>query len=327
MVDKVVIVAEQRDSRPLRLTLELAAAARRFAATVDAVTWGGAPGPAAEELGRYGVGRLWSVGDLGASVAGPSVAAALAEHWSSGDRPDAILIGSTYNGRDVAARLSVRLDLPVITNVVGLELDGDSLVSAHSVFGGSGTVTARFTGPGPGIFVVRSKSFEATENGGPPAEVVDLPVPDLGASDGAQVFNRYVDARSGPSLDEAAIVVSGGRGMGSAEKFQLIEDLAIVLHAAPGASRAVVDLGWVPYSYQVGQTGKIVKPEVYLAFGISGAMQHRVGMKDSQRIVAVDKNPSAPIFGIADLGVVGDAQEILPRLIVALKARSSTSKG
>ena len=133
--------------------------------------------------------------------------------------------------------------------------------------------------------------------------------------------SRHVEEHSGPKLDEASIVVSGGRGLGEAGKYQMIEDLAKLLKAAPGASRAIVDAGWVPYSYQVGQTGKTVKPEIYIACGISGATQHMVGMKGAKNIVAINKDKEAPIFGIADLGIVGDVHKVLPKLIAALQGR------
>ena len=135
------------------------------------------------------------------------------------------------------------------------------------------------------------------------------------------VTARHVEESSGPKLDEADIVVSGGRGLGEASKYELIEQLAKLLKAAPGASRAIVDAGWVPYSYQVGQTGKVVKPTVYIACGISGATQHMVGMKGSKYIVAINKDKEAPIFSIADLGIVGDVHKVLPKLIEALQGR------
>src|SRR5205085_4918095 len=134
----------------------------------------------------------------------------------------------------------------------------------------------------PGIFVVRAKSFAPEESGGGAPEVVDLPVPDLGAAGAAVITQRHVEERTGPKLDEAAVVVSGGRGLGEASKYEMIEELAKLLKAAPGASRAIVDAGWVPYAYQVGQTGKVVKPTVYIACGISGATQHMVGMKGAK---------------------------------------------
>jgi len=189
------------------------------------------------------------------------------------------------------------------------------------VFGGSHIVTARFTGEGPGIFVIRAKSFAAEPSGGAAASVVAAPVPDVAATNTAKVVERHVEERSGPKLDEAAVVVSGGRGLGEAANYAMIEELAKLLHGAAGASRAIVDAGWVPYSHQVGQTGKTVKPTVYLACGISGATQHLVGMKGSKNIVAINKDQEAPIFSVADLGIVGDVHKVLPALIEALKAK------
>ena len=153
------------------------------------------------------------------------------------------------------------------------------------------------------------------------ATVATLEVPDTGAAGAARITNRHVEEATGPKLDEAAIVVSGGRGLGESGNFDLIEQLAKVLKGAPGASRAIVDAGWVPYSYQVGQTGKVVKPTVYIAAGISGATQHMVGMKGSKNIIAINKDAEAPIFSVADLGIVGDVHKVLPKLIEALKAK------
>ena len=229
---------------------------------------------------------------------------------------------ATYEGRDIAGRLSAKLDRPVLTNVTGLVEGGGGLASQHPVFGGSHIVTARFTGAGPAIFVIRAKSFAAEPAGGGAASVVPASVPDLASTNTAKVVERHVEERSGPKLDEAAVVVSGGRGLGEASNYALIEELAKLLHGAAGASRAIVDAGWVPYSHQVGQTGKTVKPTVYVACGISGATQHLVGMKGSKNIVAINKDSEAPIFSVADLGIVGDVHKVLPALIEALKAKA-----
>jgi electron transfer flavoprotein alpha subunit len=208
----------------------------------------------------------------------------------------------------------------VLTNVTGL-VAGDSLSSQHPVFGGSQIVTARFTGSGPGLFVIRAKSFAAESAGGAAASVVAAAPGDAGSTNTAKIAERHVEERSGPKLDEAPVVVSGGRGLGDAANYALIEELAKLLKGAAGASRAIVDAGWVPYSHQVGQTGKTVKPTVYVACGISGATQHLVGMKGSKNIVAINKDAEAPIFSVADLGIVGDVHKVLPALIEALKAK------
>ena len=157
------------------------------------------------------------------------------------------------------------------------------------------------------------------------AAVEALAVPDVGATGAAKVTDRHVEEATGPKLDEAAVVVSGGRGLGEASKYEMVETLAKLLKGAPGASRAIVDAGWVPYSHQVGQTGKVVKPNVYIALGISGATQHMVGMKGSKNIIAVNKDAEAPIFSISDLGIIGDVHKVVPKLIEALQAKGSGS--
>jgi electron transfer flavoprotein alpha subunit len=319
-IEKIWVLAEAGEGGPTPISLELLTEARSLAGTVEAVAWGADVASLAGALGEYGAATVYDVGDLGGSLPGVPVAAALAALIESGNKPDAILIPATYDGRDVAGRLSARLDVPVLTNVTGL-VAGDTLASQHPIFGGSHIVTARFTGEGPGIFVIRAKSFAPESAGGGAANVVAAPAPDTGASNGANIVERHVEERSGPKLDEAPVVVSGGRGLGEAANYALIEELAKLLHGAAGASRAIVDAGWVPYSHQVGQTGKTVKPTVYVACGISGATQHLVGMKGSKNIVAINKDAEAPIFSVADLGIVGDVHKVLPQLIEALKAK------
>ncbi len=320
-IDKIWVLAEAADGSPISSTLELLTQARSMAATVEAVTWGGDAAALAGELGNYGASAVHDVGDLGGSLPGAPVAGAIAALIAGGNRPDVILVPTTYDGRDIAGRLSVKLDLPVITNVVGLSSDGDTVTSEHGVFGGAQLVHAQFTAATPWIFIVRAKSFTAEPSGGGAAPVSAVAVPELGSTGTATVLQRHVEERQGPKLDEADVVVSGGRGLGSAEAYALVEELAKLLRGAAGASRAIVDAGWVPYSHQVGQTGKTVKPTLYLALGISGATQHMVGMKGSKNIVAINKDRDAPIFSIADLGIVGDVHKVVPKLIEALKAR------
>jgi electron transfer flavoprotein alpha subunit len=321
-IDKIWVLAESADGALTPVTLELLTEARSAATTVEAVAWGSDVAALAAGLGEYGASTVYDVGDLGGVLPGVPVAAAIAALVQGGNAPGAILIPATYEGRDVAGRLSVKLDRPVLTNVTGLVPGDGGLSSQHPLFGGSLIVTARFTGEGPGIFVIRAKSFAAEPSGGAAASVVAAPVPDVAATNTAKVVERHVEERIGPKLDEAAVVVSGGRGLGEAANYAMIEELAKLLHGAAGASRAIVDAGWVPYSHQVGQTGKTVKPTVYLACGISGATQHLVGMKGSKNIVAINKDQEAPIFSVADLGIVGDVHKVLPALIEELKAKS-----
>ncbi len=321
-LDKIWVFGEANGDAVASITLEMLVAARELADTVE-VFMAGDGDDYAEELGEHGAETVYSTGDLGGALQGVAVASAVAAAIGSGDvdGPDAFLIGTTQDGRDVAGRLAVKLDTPVITNVVGLELDGDQLVGSEPIFGGVTDVKVKNTSGKSGIFLVRPKSFEAVGMGGAEADTEDLDVPDLGAAGAARITATHAEEADGPKLDEAAIVVSGGRGLGQAEAYEMINTLAKSLGGAPGASRAIVDSGWVPYSYQVGQTGKVVKPTVYLACGISGATQHLVGMKGSKNIIAINKDSEAPIFAVADLGIIGDVHKVLPKLIEALANR------
>ena len=238
-----------------------------------------------------------------------------------GAAPDLIMFPQNYEGRDVMARLSVKLDRTVITNNTDIAVDGDAVVVTTPIFGGNTLVATAFSGSAPYLAAFRPKSFAAESAGGGAPNVVAAPVPDLGSTGGAKVVAVHVEESTGPKLDEADIVVAGGRGLGEADKFAMVDDLAKLLKGAAGASRAIVDAGWVPYSMQVGQTGKVVKPNVYIAAGISGATQHMVGMKGSKNIIAINKDAEAPIFGVADLGIIGDVHKVLPKLIEALKGR------
>lgn len=319
-LNKIWVFVEPTESGATSTSLELLTAASNFGSQVEAFTFGENQ-HLAGTLGEYGAKKLIVTTGLNGSLAGMAVSSVMANRIESGDRPDAIFFGATPEGRDAAARLSARLDLPVLTNVINLEMDGGQLYTEHAVFGGSEIVRARFTGESPGIYVIRAKSFQPESKNGGPAEIEEVEAGDFGSAARAKIVQSHQESRSGPKLDEAAVVVSGGRGLGQPDNYKLVEELANLLHGAPGASRAIVDAGWVPYSYQVGQTGKTVKPLVYIACGISGATQHMVGMKGAKNIVAINKDADAPIFSISDLGIVGDVQKLLPKLIEALKAR------
>jgi len=319
-VNQVLVFAEAFEGKPLSSTLELLTKARELTGTVEAFYVGGDADAVAPELGKYGASKVYTTGDLGGALMGAPAAAAIAKLIEGGTTPDLIVFAQTYDGRDVLGRLSARLDRPVLTNGLDLEANGGVAVGT-AIFGGNTLIKTKFTGDGPHLVAIRPKSFAAEEGGATTPEVVTVEVPDVGTAAAAKVVERHVEERSGPKLDEAQVVVSGGRGLGQAEKYEMIEELAKLLKGAPGASRAIVDAGWVPYAYQVGQTGKTVKPTVYLACGISGATQHMVGMKGAKNIVAINKDKDAPIFSIADLGIVGDVHKVVPKLIELLKAR------
>jgi electron transfer flavoprotein alpha subunit len=319
-LDKIWVVVDRSGDRVAPVALELLTKARQIAGTVEGVTWGDADALAGE-VGAYGASGLHTTGDLAGGLPGPAVSAAMAAQVAAGNAATAILVAQTYDGRDIAGRLSARLDRPVLTNIVGLESGDDGLITEHAIFGGTEILNARFTDSAPGIYVIRAKSFAAEPAGGGPAATDKWDVPDLGAEGAARVLSSHAEESEGPKLDEAAVVVSGGRGLGEAGAYKMIEELAKLLGGAAGASRAIVDAGWVPYSHQVGQTGKTVKPTIYIAAGISGATQHMVGMKNAKNIIAINKDQEAPIFSIADLGIVGDVHKVLPKLIEALQQR------
>jgi electron transfer flavoprotein alpha subunit len=323
-LEKIWVFAEIAGGKPAPVALELLTKARSLAGTVEAVAFAPAAADAAGYVGAQGATTLFAGTDplWGELLLGGPAAEALgtliAEH-----KPDLVLFGMTYNSRDVAGRLAARLGVPVIAN--GLDVsDTDGITVHSSAFGATLNVATRFESGAPAIAIIRPKSFAAEPSGGGAAAVTSVTTTIDEKYKTAKVTDRVADVAAGPKLEEAPIVISGGRGLGDAKNFELLDQLAAVLgNAAVGASRAVVDAGWVPYAMQVGQTGKTVKPAVYLAFGISGAMQHTVGMKGAKAIVAVNRDENAPIFKLADLGVVGDALKVLPALVEELQRRRS----
>jgi electron transfer flavoprotein alpha subunit len=315
------VYAEAEDGAPVSATLELLTKAREIGDTVEAVFVGADADTVAPKLGEYGAAKVYTA-DPGQTLTGVVAAAAIAKLVEE-HQPDLILFAQSYDGRDAVARLSVKLDRPVVTNATSVAVDGDNVTVGTAIFGGNLLVDTAFRAGTPYLAAIRPKSFTAEPGGAGAAEVVKVGGIDAGRAAEATLRDRHVEEREGPKLEDATVVVSGGRGIGSAENYEpLVEELAKLLKGASGASRAIVDAGWVPYAKQVGQTGKTVKPRVYLALGISGATQHMVGMKGSDNIIAINKDPEAPIFGIADLGIVGDVHKVVPKLIEALKSRS-----
>jgi electron transfer flavoprotein alpha subunit len=319
-INSIWVFAQTSGGAPTTGTLELLTKARSLSSNVSAFI-GGDASAVAGALGEYGATKVYATGDLAGKLPGPAVSAAMKAVIDGGDSPWVIMFPQNYEGRDVMARLSVKLNRTVLTNNTDIADSADGVVATTPIFGGNTLVNTAFTGEGPHLVSFRPKSFAAESASGAAASVVAASVPDTGAAGAARVTAVHVEESTGPKLDEANIVVSGGRGLGEAGSYSLVEDLAKLLKGAPGASRAIVDAGWVPYSYQVGQTGKVVKPTVYIAAGISGATQHMVGMKGSKNIIAINKDKEAPIFGVADLGIVGDVHKVLPQLIELLKSR------
>jgi electron transfer flavoprotein alpha subunit len=312
----VWVFSEELDRAPSSGSLELVSKASTIGAVTVFYIGTGTP-EAFGSLGDHGASVVHHLDTVDTLPSAPA-AAALADLLVSDDAT-LILFGMGNTDRDVAGRLAARLGNPVVANALDVAADG---TVTSEINGGSLAVTTEVTAPAPAIVVTRPKAFVAAPTGGPEPAVHKVALPATGRSGGAMITERHVEASDGPDLEAAPVVVTGGRGLGSPEKFSMMGDLAGLLSGAVGGTRAVVDAGWVPYSYQVGQTGKTVKPGVYIACGVSGAMQHVVGMKGSQTIIAINKDPDAPIFGIADLGIVGDLHSVVPQLIEALKSRS-----
>jgi electron transfer flavoprotein alpha subunit len=316
---KVWVFAEVADGKVSGATLEMLTKAREIADTVEAVYAGPDADAVAAAVGAHGATTLYAL-DPGDALPGHAAAAGIAQLVGE-HSPDVILFAQSYDGRDAVARLSAKLDRPVLTNGMSLSNDG-GVTFGTAIFGGVTLVDVKFKGEGPALIAIRPKSFAAEESGGGAAAVVNVGAVAVGRASEATVLERHVEEQQGPKLEDATVVVSGGRGIGAAENYApLVEELAKLLKGAWGASRAIVDAGWVPYALQVGQTGKTVKPKVYIALGISGATQHLVGMKNSDNIIAVNKDGEAPIFSVADLGIVGDVHKVVPQLIELLKAK------
>jgi electron transfer flavoprotein alpha subunit len=315
------VFAEIGDDSAREVVFELLTKARSLGGTVEAVALGQGGGQAVAQLGKFGAAKVYLseealYSQVLATAAVDTLASLIGQH-----RPSLVLFGMTYDGRDIASRLSARLGVPLIANATDVVGRDGAWAVVTPVFGGSTLVTTKTRGSGPAIVLVRPKAFAAEPANGNSPAVEQISQKPESKSRAARIIKREKEASSGPKLEDAAIIVSGGRGLGGPENFKLVDDLAAALGAAVGASRAVVDAGWKPYAFQIGQTGKTVKPTVYIAVGISGAMQHTVGMKGAKTIIAINKDPEAPIFKLADLGVVGDVHKVVPQLTAEIKKR------
>lgn len=323
---EILVLIDHSESSPRKLSLQMLNAARRIAADtgddISAVWLGEGAAAAANVLGANGATKVyaWDSADADAWMTQPKVEALQQVIEQSG--ADTVLFASTNHTKDVAARLAIRVDGGVITDCTDLGVDDGSIVATKEVFGGDMITKSRVADGKKQFFGISSNAFPVEESGGGPAEVVNVDVSLSEDAKKATVVDVEKQASADrPDIAEAAIVVAGGRGLGNEEGFGLMEELADELGAGVGASRAATDAGWYPHRYQIGQTGRTISPTLYIGSGISGAIQHRAGMQTSQNIVAINKDPEAPIFQIADFGVVGDLYKVVPKLIEELRAR------
>jgi electron transfer flavoprotein alpha subunit len=344
MANDIWALAELTNGKLANVSLQLASKAAELAQALGsssaAVVLGTNTQAAAQELGSCGVGTVFaSEGDVyDEYLSQPhtdTLAALIEQH-----RPRLVLFGVTNYGRDVAARLAARLGLGIVYNVGDVAVEGGNVIMTVPAFGGAQAVKEGFKGEGTFLLGARQNAFATKRSGGSPSieQVPAAAAPTKGAkvsgpfgTEGAAEAGHlgkapdghdiWMPAASRAKLEEAQIIVSGGRGLGGPEGFRQIEALAEALGASLGASRAAVDAGWIPYPHQVGQTGKTVKPTVYIACGISGAVQHKAGMGTSSLIIAINKDKDAPIFGFCDLGVVADLNIVVPQLTELVKQR------
>ncbi|MFH8462445.1 electron transfer flavoprotein subunit alpha/FixB family protein [Streptomyces sp. NPDC017991] len=319
----VLVLIDHADGRIRKPALELLTMARRLGTPIAVVLGAGSSAAeVADAASEYGAATVYvaDAPEFADYLVVPH-ADAVAQIARTTD-PTAILITSSPEGKEIAARLAVRLSAGLITDAVNLEADDNGPLAIQSVFAATYAVASRVTQGTPVITV--KPNAAVPEPAATTCRIEHVAVEFSPAATGTKVVSRTPRTTSGrPELTEAAIVISGGRGVGGPEGFKVVEDLADALGAAVGASRAAVDAGWYPHANQVGQTGKQVSPQLYLAAGISGAIQHRAGMQTSKVIMAVNKDPEAPIFDLADYGVVGDLFTVLPELTDQIVARET----
>jgi len=315
----VLVLVDAAGDVVKKTTLELLTAARSLGEPGAVVLGPGQAAALSAVLAEYGAATIYAVAgaEFDQYLVAPKAEALAAVAAQA--TPAAVLVSSTPENKEIAARLAIKLGSGVLTDAVAVNPDGSV---EQSIFGGSITVTSKVR-TGVPVIAVRPNSITPEPAATPgTAEVVEVDVPLSDAAKAATVVEHVSEDKGArPALSDASIVVSGGRGIGTAENFRIIEQLADTLGAAVGASRAVVDAGWVPHQMQVGQTGVTVSPQLYIAVGISGAIQHRAGMQTSKTIIAINKDPEAPIFELADYGVVGDLFTVAPQLTDELAKR------
>ncbi|MDQ6644174.1 MAG: electron transfer flavoprotein subunit alpha/FixB family protein [Chloroflexota bacterium] len=321
MSKTIWVLVEIENGKAARSSLEVLGKAAQLG-RAEAIVLGSAAAEVAPTLGEFGAEKVYVHADAIYDnyltlPAVDTISDLLKQH-----QPTLLMLATTYDLRDIAARLNVRNTMGLITDATDLSFAGDTL-QVIVPWGGENVVTATHPQQGTGIVLTRPKAFGVENFAGRNAEIETLS-PSLNAeSQKIKILDRVDVPSEGPALEDASVIVSGGRGLGRADNFHLVEELATSLGGAAGATRAIVDAGWLPYSHQIGQTGKTVKPTLYVACGISGAIQHLAGMKGSKYIIAINKDEHAPIFSVADLGVIGDAITILPQLTQEVKRRKT----
>ncbi len=321
MPKTIWVLVELEKGQPARSSLEVLGKAAQLG-RAEAIVLGSAAADVAPTLGEYGAEKVYVHADATYDhyltlPAVDTISQLLKQH-----QPGLLMFAYTFELRDIAARLNVRHNMGLITDAADLQFEGD-ILQVTVPWGGENVVTATLPVAGPGIVLTLPKAFAVEHHEGKTAEIETLNITLSAESQQMKIVDRVELPSEGPSIEDATVIIGGGRGLGKADNFRLVEELATALDGAAGATRAIVDAGWVPYSYQIGQTGKTVKPNLYIACGISGAIQHISGMKGSKYIVAINKDEHAPIFAIADLGVVGDVLAILPQLTQEVKQRKS----
>ena len=316
----ILVFVEQREGDIRKASLQALSEAKRqngAGGAVTAVLPGSGVGDAAAGLGAWGAEKVFVADDANLGLYSAEGYAEAVVKAVEQAQPSAVFFAGTAMGRDLAPRVAARLGVGAIADAVGLALDGETFSVRRPVYSGKAFATATTAGKMPQVISLRPNVFAAEELGGA-GEVVALD----GLALSIRAVVKELAAAAGGELDvaEADIIVSGGRGIKGPENFALIKELADAVGGAVGASRAAVDAGWIEHSHQVGQTGKVVSPSLYIACGISGAIQHLAGMSSSKVIVAINKDPDAPIFKIADYGVVGDLFDVIPPMVEAIKA-------
>ena len=317
-----LVFVEHHDGELQKGSLGVLAKAASLGGDVGAVLVGANVRALAGRLGSYGAAKVHVCEDASLDPPTPQPRVDVLAQVVRDGGYDTILLANSVLAADVAAGLAARLDAGLNWDLTDVAQRDGQLVGQRPALQDSVQVEVGWTGD-TRIALFRAGSFDAAETGGGSPEVVDVAPSFEEHSRAAKIVDQQLEQATGPSIEDADIVVAGGRGLGAPESFTLAEELAQALGGAVGATRAVVDAGWYPYSAQIGQTGKTVSPKLYVALGISGAIQHKVGMQSSQTIVAINKDANAPIFEFSDLGVVGDVHEIVPKLTELIRARKA----